>query len=487
METGGADARSNTASRTKAKRANSRQRTQNMNRNEEQFRIERDPLGEARVPASALYGVQTQRALDNFRISRLRVHPALITAYAEIKKAAAETNVETGEITREIGEAISRAADEFIAGRHDDQFKLDVFQAGAGTSYNMNVNEAIANRALELLGSRRGDYARLNPNDHVNKSQSTNDTMPTAMRVACLRLLGELVSALDRLTRSLREKAEEFRDVRKSGRTHLHDAMPMTLGDEFNGYAGVIERETDRLRVAGASLLEVPLGGTAVGTGHNAHPDYARLAVKRLGEITGLPLTEAGNKFQSMQSLGDFVALSGALRGLAVEMSKIANDLRLLNSGPRAGLAEIELPAVQPGSSIMPGKINPSIPEMVNMVCFHVIGHDLAVSLCGEAGQLELNVMMPYVAYALLESLEVMTHAAKTFDQKCVRGVVADRERCRWYAENTVGLVTLYSDELGFMGAAELAERAIRSGRSVQELIDEQIRKSGRKTRAKGK
>jgi aspartate ammonia-lyase len=457
-----------------------------MNRAEEQFRIERDPLGEARVPSEALYGIQTQRALDNFQISRLRINPALTTAFAEIKKAAAEANMETGAVARDIGEAISRAADEFISGRHNDQFTLDVFQAGAGTSYNMNVNEAIANRALELLGSRRGDYSRLHPNDHVNKSQSTNDTMPTAMRVACLRMLGELVHAIDQLARSLREKADEFRDVKKSGRTHLHDAMPMTLGDEFDAYAGNIARATDRLRVAGAPLLEVPLGGTAIGGGHNAHPDYARLAVKRLGEITGLPLTQARNLFQSMQSLGDFVALSGALRGLAVEMSKIANDLRLLNSGPRTGLAEIELPAVQPGSSIMPGKVNPSVPEMVNMVCYHVIGHDVAVTMCGEAGQLELNVMTPYVAYALLESLEIMTRAVKTFDKKCVRGVIADRARCRWYAENTVGLATLYNEELGFMGAAELADRAIHTGKSIQELLDEDASGGGPKTKAQG-
>src|SRR5499426_3766819 len=458
-----------------------------MNKAEEQFRIERDPLGEARVPADALYGIQTKRALDNFRISLLRVDPALITAFAEIKKAAAEANMETGVISREIGEAISRAADEFISGRHNDQFKLDVFQAGAGTSYNMNVNEALANRALELLGSRRGDYSRVNPNDHVNKSQSTNDTMPTAMRVACLRLLGELVPALDQLARSLREKADEFRDVKKSGRTHLHDAMPMTLGDEFDGYAGVIERATDRLRVAGAPLLEVPLGGTAVGGGHNAHSDYARLAVKRLSQITRLPLIEARNLFQSTQSLGDFVALSGALRGLAVELSKIANDLRLLNSGPRTGLAEVELPATQPGSSIMPGKVNPSVPEMVNMVCFHVMGHDFSITMCGEAGQLELNVMTPYVAYALMESLEIMSHAVKTFDKKCVRGIVANRERCRWYAENTVGLATLLNEELGFMGAAELANRALDSGQSIQDLLEEEAGKGGPKTRAKGK
>ena len=458
-----------------------------MSRAEEQFRIERDPLGETRVPANALYGVQTKRALDNFQISRLRVNPALIRAYAEIKKAATEANIETGVIPRELGQAISRAADEVISGKFDDQFKLDVFQAGAGTSYNMNVNEVLANRALELLGARRGDYSRVNPNDHVNKSQSTNDTMPTAMRVACLRLLSELVQQLDEFSQALSDKGVEFQEVDKSGRTHLHDALPMTLGDEFNGYAGVIRRATDRLRMAGAPLLEIPLGGTAIGGGHHTHPDYARLAVKNLNEITKLPLILARNRYQSMQSLGDFVALSGALRGLAVEMSKVANDLRLLNSGPRTGLAEIELPAMQPGSSIMPGKVNPSIPEMVNMVCFHVIGQDVSITMCGEAGQLELNVMMPYVAYALMESLEVMTQTVKTFDRKCVRGIVANRERCRWYAENTVGLATLLNEELGYMGAAELANRALDSGRSIQELLDEEAGKVAGKTKAKGK
>ncbi|MGH9835346.1 MAG: aspartate ammonia-lyase [Blastocatellia bacterium] len=455
------------------------------NNSERQLRIERDPLGEVRVPADALYGAQTARARDNFQISRLRANQALIKAFAEIKKAAAQANLHTGAIARDLGEAIVRAAEEIIAGRFREQFDLDVFQAGAGTSYNMNVNEVIANRALELLGARRGDYSRLHPNDHVNQSQSTNDTMPTAMRIACLRLLGELTHALDQLAQSLHKKAKEFRDVKKSGRTHLHDAMPMTLGDEFDGYALNIERATDRLRIAGAPLLEVPLGGTAVGAGHNTRPDYARLAVKHLKKITGLPLTEARNRFQSMQSLGDFVALSGALRGLAVELGKVANDLRLLNSGPRTGLAEIELPAMQPGSSIMPGKVNPAVPEMVNMVCYHVIGHDVAITMCGEAGQLELNVMMPYVAYALMESLEIMTNAVMTFDRKCVRGITADRERCRWYAENTVGLAALLNEERGYMGAAELANRAIDSGKSIQELLEEEDRRDGRNPKAK--
>lgn len=443
-------------------------------RQEDQFRIEHDPLGAVRIPVRAMYGAQTARALDNYQISRLRPHPLLITAFAEIKKAAAEANVQTGALDPVLGDAISRAADEIIAGGWRDQFSLDVFQAGAGTSLNMNVNEVIANRALELLGAQRGEHARLHPNDHVNKSQSTNDTMPTAMRTAAARLLRPLTQALDDLAASFTTKADEFADVTKSGRTHLHDAVPMTLGQEFSGYAENIRRAADRLRACEMPLLEVPLGGTAVGTGVNTHPDYSRLAVARLSELTGLPLREARNRFQSMQSLGDFTALSGALRGLAIELSKIANDLRLLSSGPHTGLDEIALPAVQPGSSIMPGKVNPSIPEMLNMVCFHVIGHDTAIAFCGEAGQLELNVMMPYVAYVLCESLEVMTNAVRTFDQKCVRGITAHRERCREYAERTVGLAALLNEERGFMGAAELAQRAMQSGRSIQELLNEE-------------
>jgi aspartate ammonia-lyase len=441
-----------------------------MKQAEKQFRLEHDPVGEVKVPADALYGVQTQRALDNFQISRLRIHPALFTAYAEIKKAAAYANVAVGKLDAEIGDAIQRAADEVIAGRWADQFRLDVFQAGAGTSYNMNVNEVIANRALELLGERRGDYRRLHPNDHVNKAQSTNDTMPTAMRVAAVRLMRETVAALDSLAAAFADKAAEFAEVRKSGRTHLHDATEMTLGQEFGGYAKNLQRAAARVRATEGDLLEVPLGGTAIGSGLNAHPDFARLAVEKLGEITGLKLKEAGDRFQSQQSLGDFLALSAALRGFVVELTKITNDLRLLDSGPHTGLYEIELPAVQPGSSIMPGKVNPAVPEMVNMVCFHVIGHDAAVTHCAEAGQLELNVMMPYVAYALFESLEVLANAARTFEEKCVRLIKAHPDRCREYAERSVGRAATLNEELGFLGAAEVAMKAIESGKSVQEI-----------------
>jgi aspartate ammonia-lyase len=438
-----------------------------------QTRQERDPLGEVQVPAAVLYGVQTARALNNFQISQLRIHPTLITALAKIKRAAAQANREVGKLAPELSEAIIKAADEVSAGRWHEQFKLDVFQAGAGTSYNMNVNEVIANRALEILGFERGAYKHLHPNDHVNQAQSTNDVMPTAMRVACLWLLHELLPAIEQLRDAFQDKAKEFSGVIKAGRTHLHDATEMTLGQEFAAYAGSVERARRRLELVESQLLEVPLGGTAIGTGINTHPDYARLAVAYLSQLTGLFLREAENRIQSQQSLGDFLALSAALRGLAVELSKIANDLRLLSSGPHTGLDEIELPAVQPGSSIMPGKVNPVMAEMLNMVCFHVIGHDTAVMMCAEAGQLELNVMMPYVAYALLESLEVLQRAVQSFAEKCARGITAHAERCREYAERSVGQAATLNQELGFMGAAEVAKRAIETGKSVDELLRE--------------
>jgi aspartate ammonia-lyase len=435
------------------------------------MRLERDPLGEKRVPSDALYGIQTARALESFRISDHRIHPLFITAYAEIKKAAAESNASTSGLDQTIADAIVRAAEEIIAGQHRDQFDLDAFQAGAGTSYNMSQNEVIANRALELLGHARGDYARVNPNDQVNKSQSTNDTMPTAMRVTAVRLLRQLVEALETLAGSLDAKAEEFAAVWKSGRTHLHDATPLTLGDEFGAYAFNVRRAADRLRATEDPLFDVPLGGTAVGNGVNTEPDYAPTVVERLGEITGLPLREAPDRFALTQSLSDFVAVSAAVRLLAVELSKIANDLRLLNSGPHTGLNEIELPATQPGSSIMPGKVNPGMAEMLNMVCFHVIGLDAAITMAGEAGQLEINVMMPYVAYALFESLELMASAVRTFDEKCARVITAHPDRCHEHMTRSVGLAALHNEELGFMGAAELANKAVESGKPVGELV----------------
>jgi aspartate ammonia-lyase len=438
-----------------------------------EYRIERDPLGEKEVPVDVLYGVQTQRALENFQISNLRMDPSLITAFAEIKKAAAAAHVELGDLEEEMGETIQQAAQEIIDGQFRDQFFLDVFQAGAGTSYNMNVNEVIANRSLEILGRERGDYESIDPNDEVNKGQSTNDVMPTAMRIACVRALQLLVEALTELETSFAKKAEEFADIEKSGRTHLHDAVPMKLGDEFQGYADNVHRVTERLSLLEDSLLEIPLGGTAVGTGTNASPEYAELAIENLRDITGLELIQSKQRVALQQSLGDLLALSAALSCLAVELSKIANDLRLMNSGPHTGLYEIELPALQPGSSIMPGKVNPAVAEMVNMVCFHVMGHHSAVEHCAQAGQLELNVMMPYAAYALLESLHIMRNAVATFDEKCVRLIKPHSEKMREYAERSVGVAALYNEERGFMGAAELAEKAIDKGKSVKEVAEE--------------
>jgi aspartate ammonia-lyase len=439
-----------------------------------EFRIEQDPIGEKRLPADALYGVQTARALENFQISGLRIHPEFITAIAEIKKAAAQSNVATGSLPPEIGGAIAAAADELIGGEWREQFRLDVFQAGAGTSYNMNVNEVLANRALELLGSRRGEYHRIHPNDHVNKSQSSNDVITTAIRITLYRLGGDLDDALNSLSDAFITKADEFKDVVKAGRTHLHDATPMTLGDEFKAYGHNVHRAARMLWHAMEQLLEVPLGGTAVGNGVNTHPAYASQAVSKLAGISGLRLKEAKDKMQLQQSVGDFVAVSGGLRGVAVELGKIANDLRLLNSGPHTGFGEIELPAMQPGSSIMPGKVNPAVAEMLNMVCFHVIGRDAAIGMCGEAGQLEVNVMMPYIAFGLFEALDVMTKAIATFEERCVGKVEANRERCRELCERSVGLAALHNDELGFMGAAELAKRAMETGRTIDDLLKEQ-------------
>jgi aspartate ammonia-lyase len=438
------------------------------------YRTERDPLGEKQVPDDVLYGVQTLRALETFQISGLRMDHSLITAIAEIKKAAALAHLESGELDEPIGKAIVDTADEIIGGQWREQFSLDVFQAGAGTSYNMNMNEVIANRALEKLGRGRGDYEAIEPNDHVNKGQSTNDVMPTAMRVACVRGVRLLVERLAELEESLAKKADEFADIEKSGRTHLHDAVPMKLGDEFLAYSQNVHRATERLSLLEDLLLEIPLGGTAVGTETNTKPGYAEKAIENLREITGLPLKESNQRVALQQSLGDFHAVSGALSNLAVELSKIVNDLRLMNSGPHTGLNEIELPALQPGSSIMPGKVNPGVAEMLNMVSFHVLGHHSAVTHCAQAGQLELNVMMPYVAYALLEVMEIMRNAVVTFDEKCVQLIKPHPEKMREYAERSVGVAALYNEERGFMGAAELAKKATDTGKSVKEVVAEE-------------
>jgi len=435
------------------------------------FRIEKDSLGEVRVPTDAYYGAQTQRAVKNFPISGVRAPQALITACAIVKKAAALANRDVGNLEPRIAEAIAKAADRVIAGEFRDQFVVDVFNSGAGTSFHMNVNEVIANVAIEALGGERGDYALVHPNDHVNCGQSTNDVIPTATRVAALLMLSGLVPAIERLAKAFRTKAEAFDGILKSGRTHLQDAVPVRLGQEFGGYATALEKAARTIEAAGAACRELGLGGSATGTGLNTHPDYAAKAVANIGEIADIEVAPAPDRFEAMQSQAPFVDLSGALRLLAVELIRIANDLRLLSSGPTTGLAEIVLPAVQPGSSIMPGKINPSIPEMVNMVCFAVIGNDLTIAMAAQAGQLELNVMMPVIACKLLDSMGILTNCIRIFTQRCVKGIEADEERCRAYAERTMGLATALNPYIGYLAAAEVAKESLRTGRPLRDVV----------------
>jgi len=434
-------------------------------------RTERDPLGEHQVPAGAYYGIQTARAVENFPISGLRAHADLVTATVLVKKAAAHANLTLGRLDATVGRAIATAADEVLAGRLRDQFVVDVYQAGAGTSHNMNANEVLANRAAELLGGERGDYRKVHPNDHVNMSQSTNDVFPTATRLALLMGSAPLVTAAQGLSASLARKAAEFSDVLKVGRTHLQDAVPITLGQEFSGYAACIERGADDVTRAAAQLCELNLGATAVGTGLNAGDDYATLAVATLAEWTGLPVVPAGNRFRVTQSMGDIVAYSGAMRRLAVELAKVASDLRLLSMGPRAGLGEIALPAVQPGSSIMPGKVNPSVPEMVNQVCFQVFGCDTTIWAAAEAGQLELNVMMPVMAWNALHASTILREAMKALDTHCVAGIEADPDRCRELLERSTAVATALSPYIGYAKTAEVAKEAVRTGRSIRDIV----------------
>src|SRR5919198_1754757 len=402
-----------------------------------EYRIERDPLGELRVPADAYYGVQTARAIENFPISGLRAPSDLVTATVLIKKAAAEANAALGRLDPSIAHAITAAADEILSGRLRDQFVVDVYQAGAGTSHNMNANEVLANRAAERLGEARGTYARVHPNDHVNMGQSTNDVFPTATRLALLACAGPLVTVARGLADSFAQKADMFAGVLKTGRTHLQDAVPMTFGQEFGGYAECIRRGASDVSHAAEQLQELNIGATAVGTGLNAGDEYRRFVVANLARYTGLPLKPAANLFRVTQSMGDVLAYSGAMRRLAVELNKIANDLRLLSMGPRAGLSEITLPAVQPGSSIMPGKVNPSIPEMVNQVCFQVIGCDTTIALACEAGQLELNVMMPVIAWNGLHAVTILRESMIVLRTRSVDGISANEARARELLERS--------------------------------------------------
>jgi aspartate ammonia-lyase len=434
-------------------------------------RIEKDTLGEKDVPLNAYYGIQTVRAIENFPISGIYPHPQFIKATAMIKRAAAEANMATGSLDNKIGKAIVSAAQEVIDGKLHDQFVVDVFQAGAGTSHNMNANEVIANRAIELLGGKKGDYRLVHPNDHVNMSQSTNDVFPTAMRVASLFLLRGLFSALNELSVSLFRKAEEFDMVIKSARTHLQDAVPIRLGQEFVAYGLTIEKGAVRIKKAMEPLKELGIGATAAGTGINTHPLYRENVVKSLQSITDMELRLSGNMVESTQSMADFVEVSAALKTLSVELIRIANDLRLMSSGPRTGLSEITLPPVQPGSSIMPGKVNPVMAEVLNMVAFHIIGNDLTISIASQAGQLELNVMMPVINFNLLQSIEILKNVLNSFTERCIKGITANLERCKEMAERSIGLATVLNPYIGYEAAAKVAKEALLSGDTIRDVV----------------
>ncbi|HZD10497.1 MAG TPA: aspartate ammonia-lyase [Candidatus Binatia bacterium] len=449
------------------------------------FRMEKDSLGEVRVPARAYWGAQTQRAVENFPITGLKPYPAFVWSMALIKRAAAEVNRDLGLFRdkkvddesvsgQEIAKAIIQAAEEVLAGEWDDHFVVDPVQAGAGTSHNMNVNEVIANRANEILGYELDAAQKpIHPNDHVNMAQSTNDTIPTAIRLGVLWRLDELLQTLDDLAQALQERAEAFDDIVKSGRTHLQDAVPVRLGQEFGAYARAVARDREKIEQAAEGLRRLGIGGTATGTGLNAHEEYHSRMVEVLSRLSGLTLYESDNLFESMQSMADPVHFSGALRTLAQDLVRIANDLRLLSSGPSTGLAEIQLPAVQPGSSIMPGKVNPVMAEMLDMAMFHVMGNDLTVMLAGQAGQLELNVMMPIIAYNLFQSMDVVIHSVAAFTKRLVVGIEANREKAEgWLARNAI-LVTALNPVIGYAKGAEVAKEAMRSNRTVREVVVE--------------
>lgn len=434
------------------------------------MRTEIDSLGPIEVPAEAWWGAQTQRAVANFQISGLPQHRVYIMCTALVKRAAAEVNMHLGLLDGRRGNAIVAAAQRITDGEYLDQFVVDPFQAGAGTSHNMNANEVIANLANEALGGRRGVYDPVHPNDHVNMGQSTNDVIPTVTRICCVRESTALLAAVKGLAQALEEKASAFDDVLKSARTHLQDAVPIRLGQEFGGYAVAVRRDGERIAQAVDGVRRLGIGGTAAGTGMNSHPAYHQTMVARLSELTGETFISAGNLFEPMQNAGDLVQLSSALRTLAITLTRIANDLRLLSSGPTTGLAEIRLPAVQPGSSIMPGKVNPVMAEMLNMVCYHVMGNDQTVALCSQAGQLELNVMIPILAYNLIQSCQVLSRGVAAFTERCVRGITADKERCRRYAEGSMGLATALNPHIGYAAAAKVAQEALRRGVSLRQV-----------------
>ncbi|GAB7026770.1 aspartate ammonia-lyase [Geotalea toluenoxydans] len=434
-------------------------------------RQEKDTLGTVQVPAGAYYGAQTARAVANFPISGLKPHPALLRATLIIKKCAAKANMATGRLDEKIATAIIQAADEALAGAFAGDFVVDPFQAGAGTSHNMNANEVLANRANELLGCPIGSYEQVNANDHVNMAQSTNDVFPTAMRLASLQMVALLRHELEQLRDALAAKGREFNHILKSGRTHLQDAVPIRLGQEFEAYAVAMDKNVAGLDRCLPDLSKLGLGGTAVGTGLNAEPRYIELVVEEIARETGLPVMNAGNLIESTQNMDPFVVLSSALKGLAVNLIRIANDLRLLSSGPRTGFNEINLPPLQPGSSIMPGKVNPVMAEVTDMVAFQVIGADTTITLAAQAGQMELNVMMPVIAYNLLFSLEILKNTIAKFRENCILGITANENRCGRFLEESVGLATVLAPYVGYAAAAEVAKESMNSGQSIKEVI----------------
>ena len=439
-----------------------------------QYRSEHDSVGERSVPKDVYYGVQSLRAAENFPITGLAVHPEQINSIAEIKKASAITNLEIGLLDKRVADAIVRACDEIAAGRLHEAFIVDPIQGGAGTSLNMNANEVIANRAIEILGGEKGDYTIVNPNDHVNYGQSTNDVFPSAGKLAVLKLLVRAQIQLERLSEALEAKAEEFDDVLKMGRTQMQDAVPIRLGQEFRAYSRAVRRDIARFERAKDEMRRLNMGGTAIGTGINADERYLRRIIPNLSKVTGLELVQASDLIDATQNLDGLVAVSGAVKTCAVNLSKMSNDLRLMSSGPRCGFSEINLPPRQNGSSIMPGKVNPVIPEVVSQVAFNIIGNDVTVTMAAEAGQLELNAFEPIIFYNLIQSVETLTYAVHTFVDNCVTGITANRERCRDMVEHSVGIITALCPHVGYEKAAEVAKRAIETGAPVRRLILEE-------------
>jgi aspartate ammonia-lyase len=437
------------------------------------YRIENDLLGDLQVPENAYYGVQTQRAIENFHISGVKLYqfPEFIKGLAYVKWAAAETNFNLGLLDEKLKNAIVEAAKEVIAGKFDQEFPIDMIQGGAGTSTNMNINEVIANRALEILGHKKGEYQFCSPNDHVNLSQSTNDAYPTSIKLAAINANIQLIGHLEKLIASFRNKGVEFRNVLKMGRTQLQDAVPMTMGQEFEAFAATLEEEIERLNQNSALFYEINMGATAIGTGLNAVPGYAKLCAQNLAQITKHPFVSAPNLIEATPDTGSYVIYSSALKRMAIKISKICNDLRLLSSGPRCGLFEINLPPMQPGSSIMPGKVNPVIPEVMNQVCFRVIGNDLTVTMAAEAGQLQLNVMEPVLTLAIMESMALLANGMDTLREKCIDGITANEEHCREKVLHSIGIVTALNPYIGYKNSTKIAKEALETGKSVYNLI----------------